>query len=162
MYVSCDCLLLTNCWKSIFFHVVFCLYIFIYYFFFSEKVETGFENDGFSNLSENVETKDTVREARHVENSSVDMYENADQVPDVYISEIKEAIKVKSRNKNSGFKKEYSVSQTKNFHLIKRYHWFDIHNIQLCCIPFINIGLTVLIVEWKCNISLLPVMYKTN
>lgn len=116
--------------KSIFFHVVFCLYILIYYFFFSEKVETGYENDGFSNLSENVETKDTVREARHVENSSVDMYENADQVPDVNISEIKEAIEVKSRNKNSGFKKEYSVSQTKILHLIKRYHWFDIYNIQ--------------------------------
>ena len=101
-------MLLTNCWKSIFITCNF----FVILWTFSEKVETGYENDGFSNLSENVETKDTVRVARHVENSSVDMYENADQVPDVYISEIKEAIEVKSRNKNSGFKKEYSVSQT--------------------------------------------------
>ena len=108
MYVSCDFLLLTNCWKSIFITCNF----FVILWTFSEKVETGYENDGFSNLSENVETKDTGRVSKHVENSSVDMYENADQVPDVYISEIKEAIEVKSRNKNSGFKKEYSVSQT--------------------------------------------------
>nr|XP_022299957.1 receptor-type tyrosine-protein phosphatase T-like isoform X2 [Crassostrea virginica] len=74
-----------------------------------KKFETGIDNDGFSTLPENVETKDTVMVARPLETSSVDMYENADQVPDVYINEIKQTIEVKSRNKNSGFRKEYSL-----------------------------------------------------
>lgn len=78
-------------------------------------IKTGVENDGFSTLPENVETKDTVMVARPLETNSVDMYENADQVPDVYLNEIKQVIDVKSRNKNSGFRKEYSVSQINIF-----------------------------------------------
>lgn len=93
-------------------------------------VETGIDNDGFSTLPENVETKDTVMVARPLETSSVDMYENADQVPDVYINEIKQTIEVKSRNKNSGFRKEYSVSQIYIFFLIKQYHRFDTNKIS--------------------------------
>ena len=96
-------------------------------------VETGIDNDGFSTLPENVETKDTVMVARPLETSSVDMYENADQVPDVYINEIKQTIEVKSRNKNSGFRKEYSVSQIYIFFLIKQYHRFDTNKNKSCC-----------------------------
>lgn len=39
-----------------------------------------------------------------------DVYENEEHVPDISIDQIKHAIDEKSKDKNAGFNKEYSVS----------------------------------------------------
>lgn len=39
-----------------------------------------------------------------------DVYENEEHVPDISIDQIKQAIDEKSKDKNAGFNKEYSVS----------------------------------------------------
>lgn len=39
-----------------------------------------------------------------------DVYENEEHVPDISIDQIKQAIDEKSKDKNAGFSKEYSVS----------------------------------------------------
>lgn len=70
-------------------------------------------NQGFSCLPED-EPKSTSHKFGNQLTSSVkdvgDVYENEEHVPDISIDQIKQAIDEKSKDKNAGFNKEYSVS----------------------------------------------------
>lgn len=70
-------------------------------------------NQGFSSLPED-DTKSTLHRFDNQFNSSVkdfgDVYENEEHTPDISIDQIKQAIDEKSKDKNAGFIKEYSVS----------------------------------------------------
>lgn len=70
-------------------------------------------NQGFSSLPED-DQKSTLHRFENQLSSIVkdvgDVYENEEHLPDISIDHIKQAIDEKSKDKNSGFIKEYSVS----------------------------------------------------
>uniref|UniRef100_A0A8W8M3E8 protein-tyrosine-phosphatase n=1 Tax=Magallana gigas TaxID=29159 RepID=A0A8W8M3E8_MAGGI len=69
-------------------------------------------NQGFTSLPEE-DTKSTLHRFDNQLNSSVkdfgDVYENEEHTPDISIDQIKQAIDEKSKDKNAGFIKEYSL-----------------------------------------------------
>lgn len=78
-------------------------------------------NQGFSCLPETDPKSSSLRLSNQLTSSVKDVgdvYENEEHVPDISIDQIKQTIDEKSKDKNAGFSKEYSVSHKQYLQVI--------------------------------------------